>query len=407
MEGLFFSDCGPYPDFQNAFGGLMSRRIDRLKNSLAKRVAARLLPEVEQRLRAAVDVNALGQASSLLEQLAQTQSNSRVGINALKQLSPEQLNLKQYGLTLGRAFADQIAKVPCKEPAREALGWRPSTQADLESEWFVWWCQELNLAPIAHRKLWEFAWLLQNLHARDMLRDGVRGVGFGCGEEPLPSYLAAKGMELVVTDLAPDREEAKAWADSGQHGTNAAMMFDEALIDRDTFNKRVSHRYVDMNDIPTDIRGYDFCWSVCALEHLGSIEAGLKFVENSIDTLRPGGIALHTTEFNFLSNGETLEEGVTVLFRRSDFEDLAERLRARGCKVDPISFDVGDKPIDRYIDIPPYHFHEDVNLPVFEPLQATQPVQVRKFFDSPPAHMKLFVERFPSTCFGLAVTAPE
>ena len=338
----------------------------------------------------------------------QTISSARpVGIPALNQISALELNLKQYGLTLGQEFADKVATVQCSEPDKESLGWRVSTQTDLESDWFIWWCQELKLAPIAHRKLWEYAWILQELHAANLLDNGGRGVGFGCGEEPLPSYLAARGLELLVTDLAPDREESKVWREAGQHGTSLASMFDEKIISRKLFESRVSHRYVDMNDIASDIRGYDFCWSVCALEHLGTIEAGLKFIENSISTLRPGGLALHTTEFNYMSDGQTVEEGGTVLFRRSDFEELAERLLARGCKIKSISFDVGDKPIDRYIDIPPYHLHEAVRMPVFETLQSVYPEQLRRAFASPPSHLKLIVEQFPTTCFGIVVQAPE
>lgn len=339
---------------------------------------------------------------------ARTISSARpVGIPALNQISALELNLKQYGLKLGQEFADKMAIVQCSEPDKESLGWRVSTQTDLESDWFIWWCQELKLAPIAHRKLWEYAWILQELHAANLLDNGGRGVGFGCGEEPLPSYLAARGLELLVTDLAPDREESKVWREAGKHGTSLASMFDEKIVSRKLFESRVSHRYVDMNDIASDIRGYDFCWSVCALEHLGSIESGLKFIENSISTLRPGGLALHTTEFNYMSDGQTVEEGGTVLFRRSDFEELAERLLARGCKIKSISFDVGDKPIDRYIDIPPYHLHEAVRMPVFETLQALYPDQLRRAFASPPSHLKLMVEQFPTTCFGIVVQAPD
>lgn len=325
----------------------------------------------------------------------------------LNQLTAVELNLKQYGLTLGREFADKMALVQCIEPDRDPLGWRACTQEDMESNWFAWWCQELNLAPIAHRKLWEYAWILQELHASNLLVGGERGVGFGCGEEPLPSYLAARGSELLVTDLAPDREESKVWREAGQHGASRDSMFDERLISRELFDSRVSHRYADMNDIPSDIRGYDFCWSVCAFEHLGSIEAGLKFVENSVATLRPGGVALHTTEFNYMSDDETVEEGGTVLFRRSDFEELAERLVARGCKIKSINFDVGDKPIDRYIDIPPYHLHEAVRMSVFGSLQGVYPKQLRRAFDSPPSHLKLMIEQFPTTCFGIVVEAPK
>ena len=41
----------------------------------------------------------------------------------------------------------------------------------------------------------------------------------------------------------------------------------------------VSLRHVDMNHVPADLAGrFDIVWSACALEHLGSIANGLRFM---------------------------------------------------------------------------------------------------------------------------------
>ena len=109
-----------------------------------------------------------------------------------------------------------------------------------------------------------------------------------------------------------------------------------------------------MNAIPADLVDFDFTWSSCAFEHLGSIEAGLDFFANSLDCLKPGGIAVHTTELNLSSNNITLDRSDTVIFRRRDFEALAERLAAEGHDVIPMTFDSGDNDVDRMIDLPPY-----------------------------------------------------
>ena len=71
-------------------------------------------------------------------------------------------------------------------------------------------------------------------------------------------------------------------------------------------------------------------------------------------TLRPGGVAVHTTEFNFLHQQDTVETGVTVLFLARHFTELANRLERAGHRVGPLDFDVGDGVVDRYIDLPPY-----------------------------------------------------
>ncbi len=77
----------------------------------------------------------------------------------------------------------------------------------------------------------------------------------------------------------------------------------------------------------------------------------IEAVEN---TLRPGGVAVHTTEFNLSSNDATIEEGVTVLYRRRDIEDLIGELRARGHQVEPFRLAPDTLTMDGYVDQPPY-----------------------------------------------------
>jgi hypothetical protein len=113
-----------------------------------------------------------------------------------------------------------------------------------------------------------------------------------------------------------------------------------------------------MNAIPDDLRGFDFTWSSCALEHLGSLGAGMDFVVRQMDCLRPGGTAVHTTEYILSSDDDTVETGGTVLYRRKDIEALAERLRAGGHAID-LDFSEGDSPDDLHVDVPPY---SDVHL---------------------------------------------
>ena len=43
-----------------------------------------------------------------------------------------------------------------------------------------------------------------------------------------------------------------------------------------------------MNELPGDLAGFDFTWSSSAFEHLGSLEAGARFVERQMHCLRPG-----------------------------------------------------------------------------------------------------------------------
>jgi len=133
------------------------------------------------------------------------------------------------------------------------------------------------------------------------------------------------------------------------------------ICDPEQFDKLVSIKIVDMNNIPDDIKGYDFCWSSCSYEHLGSIENGLKFVENSLKTLKPGWIAIHTSEYNVNSNTNTVtHDPQVVIFRRSDMEELQRRFYVGGHES-YFNLNHGTKELDVYVDLPPYKSTGDFN----------------------------------------------
>lgn len=325
-----------------------------------------------------------------------TNSQGQPNINELWSLVNDttaiRLNIKNFGYELGRRLAPALADIPsASEPARRNLVSKPTTQADIESPWFVYWCKELRTAPIYHRKLWEFAFMLQALYDADLIRPGVKGVGFGCGEEPLASYLASKEMDVLVTDLAPDKAAGLGWRETGQHASTLKNAFDPELVSAEKLHRHVKHAYVDMNEIPDFGEPFDFCWSICALEHLGSIEKGLSFIKNSLRCLKPGGTAIHTTEFNYFSSTQTIDHWPTVLFQRQHFEQLASALAAEGHVMLGPDFDVGQGPVDRFIDVPPYSVGAGwLSKETWRSVNQ-------------PAHLKLSVDGFPCTCYGIIV----
>src|SRR5262249_16808542 len=144
----------------------------------------------------------------------------------------------------------------------------------------------------------------------DMLRDGRRGLGFGVGREGLPAVFARLGAAVTATDSPGDAED---WGDSGQHGSTREDLFYPHIIGRALFDDRVRFEPCDMMQIPEHLNGFDFCWSSCCFEHLGTLQRGLDFVLSSVERcLVPGGIACHTTEFNLSSDDETIEAGRDV-----------------------------------------------------------------------------------------------
>jgi hypothetical protein len=212
--------------------------------------------------------------------------------------------------------------------------------------------------PLLHRKQWEWVFIADSLERSGVLGAGSRGLGFGVGREPLASLFAAAGCDLLATDLDPADARAEEWAGTAQHAGALARLHDPAVCDLVTFEARVAWRPVDMTRVPDDLEGFDFCWSSCALEHLGSIDAGLAFVERSLATLRPGGVAVHTTELALDESAPAVTEGPTVLYRRADLEAAADRWRRAGHEVAELALDQGDGLLDWYVDVPPFVMHE-------------------------------------------------
>jgi len=299
------------------------------------------------------------------------------------------LNVKNLGYDLARQLAEALP-TPADTVARSVgLKTSLSTQADMESDWVAHWCRQLQVPVVFHRKLWELSYILQALHENGMIAPDKKGLGFGSGMEPLSSYLASQGVPSTVTDLPIEEAEGKGWIETSQHASSLDNAFHPTLVDRERFDRLVGFRPVDMNAIPDDLTGYDFCWSVCALEHLGSIEKGLAFIERSLDTIKPGGISVHTTEFN-IEDGPTIDNWPSVLFQRRHFEELAERLAAKGHRMAPFNFDPGDKILDRFIDLPPWS-HD-----------AAQ--QGLDSWLGDPVHLKVGTDGFIATCAGILVT---
>ncbi len=238
------------------------------------------------------------------------------------------------------------------------------------------WCARLREQPRLHRKQWEFYYICQALSERGLLQPGRRGLGFAVGEEPLPALFAAYGCEIVASDLAADDPRAMQWAQSNEHAAGLAKLNSLGLCEPAKFDRLVSFRVVDMNRIPEDLRDFDFTWSACAFEHVGSIDLGLRFIHQQLKCLKPGGVAVHTTEFNLTSNTHTLELSNCVLFRRRDIEKLVCELVEAGHHVEPLDLDLGSEPLDVYVDIPPF---------------------------SRDRHLRLQLDKYASTSIGLII----
>ena len=283
--------------------------------------------------------------------------------------SPEFVARNAELFQAGESIAPPAPVRPCRSEA--------CTRRKLETSTYRYWARRLGDRPgMLHRKLWEWCYIAQALYERDMLQPTKRGLGFAVGREPLAALFASRGCAIVATDLGAEQAERTGWIESNQHASDIAHLNGRGLCPPESFAEHVTFQAADMRAIPESLRSFDFVWSSCAMEHLGGLAPGLEFVRRAMDCLAPGGIAVHTTEFNCDSDIETVETGHSVVYRKRDLKALAVALAADGHTLEPFDFDTGDSEADRIVDEPPYNGQ---------------------------VHLKLRIGRFASTSFGLVV----
>jgi hypothetical protein len=243
------------------------------------------------------------------------------------------------------------------------MAYSTCSSADLMHPQYARLCSSIDYAPLYHRKVWEWAYVIHHLEQAGVLAPGKRGLGFGVGIERLPALFAARGAHVVATDAPEELGRERGWQDTKEHSSSLDQLRYPQIVDDELFSQRVTHRACDMTAIPDDLVDFDFNWSSCCFEHLGSIEAGMQFMIDCVEkTLKVGGVAVHTTEFNLSSNDATVEEGDTVLFRLRDMEEIVERLRARGHQVQPIDVAPDSHYLDGFVDVPPYTHNPHLKL---------------------------------------------
>ncbi|MEO7324999.1 MAG: class I SAM-dependent methyltransferase [Dokdonella sp.] len=236
------------------------------------------------------------------------------------------------------------------------LNCQSCTQRQIDSHAFRFWASRLRERPgKLQRKLWEWCYIAQALYERGRLESGRRGLGFAVGTEPLTSLFAKMGCTITATDLGRSGSDRAGWVTTNQNAASLADLNVRGICEPNELASRASFRAVDMKKIPTDLRDYDFLWSSCAMEHLGSLDAGMAFVRNAMNCLAPGGIAVHTTELNCESDDKTWETEHDVVYRKKDLLRLASGLTEAGFKVAPFNFDLGDSKADGLVNEPPYN----------------------------------------------------
>ena len=259
------------------------------------------------------------------------------------------INILQAGLKIGQAALDvPFASSLCR-------------YEDMITDEYLRICKAIAQKPVVHRKQWEFAYIYWKLLTHDMLVPGKRGLGFGVGTESLPAAFVAQKCKILATD-APSEGNDQGWALSGQHASSLEALRKPEIVSDDEFTSLCEFIPLDMNDYDSIPAGWQFHWSSCVIEHLGGIDMAIEFLVQSSIRLAPGGVAVHTTEFNLSSNEDTIDEPGTCILRKCDLERLSERLESFGLSIEPLILDPGSHVYNYHVDAPPYQSYNHLRL---------------------------------------------
>ena len=221
----------------------------------------------------------------------------------------------------------------------------------------------LGQTPRLHRKQWEYVFIIKALEELDMLVPGKKALVFAAGTERLISFFASKGVHVTATDMDANKAAEAGWSNTNQHASSKDTLFYSELISRKTFDELVEYRTLDMNHLPAKLfQRFDFVWSTCSLEHVGSILLGQIFTLQSVRLLRQGGVAVHTTEFTLSSLDKTLDYDGTVLWRKLDVQNMINSARVLGMNVSSGCFEAGNDLLDQNPDVPPYSSYNHIKL---------------------------------------------
>lgn len=259
---------------------------------------------------------------------------------------------------------------------------------DFSADWFRAIIAEMDEPLKMHRKLWEYAVIAKVyleridptfsdagrlMYQRRVMEDLDRNInspvrrprvlGFGVGHDPLPAWFAMRGAEVVATDK-PAEDTIKTWKSTGQHAAGKDQLrrskgtTDEdwrrvCFIPHDMTQEDNLYRAYASSITDDNGQGYfDLTFSCGSFEHIGGLAASMDFFVRQMAFLKPGGVAVHTTEYSI--NHNRYDSADLCLFRSRDIAILARRLAEQGDLLLPFDSTPGTSSADCYIDQPPY-----------------------------------------------------
>ncbi len=177
---------------------------------------------------------------------------------------------------------------------------------------------ELKEFPRFHRKQWEFAMIFLALRRLGLLNEENIGLSMGGGNERVLYSIARYVKKLFVTDLYSD---TTGW-DCAR--TDDPTDFIRSSKPFDVDDSKIEALRMDMRDLQFEDNTFDFCYSSCAIEHIGDYEDFVKHFNEVSRCLKEGGIYVLTTEFQF--DDKTIEDPNNYIFAANYLKDILNNI---------------------------------------------------------------------------------
>ena len=173
---------------------------------------------------------------------------------------------------------------------------------------------ELRETPRFHRKQWESAMIFLALKERRKLNSNAMGLSMGGGKELIAYALAPHTKQLVITDLYEMNTEwdcAKTDDPDSYIRRNKPFPVDDA---------KLAAQRMDMRDLRFADKTFDFCYSTCAIEHIGGTHDFLRHFNEVARVLKEDGVYVFTTEILFVTT--TIRDDHNYVFSLEELREL-------------------------------------------------------------------------------------
>ena len=176
---------------------------------------------------------------------------------------------------------------------------------------------ELKEFPRFHRKQWEFAMIFLALRKLGYLNEESTGLSMGGGNERVLYSIARHVKKLFVTDLYSD---STGWDCARTDDPNEFIKISKPF---EVDEQKIEALRMDMRDLQFEDNTFDFCYSSCAIEHIGDYDDFVKHFNEVNRCLKDGGVYVLTTEFQF--GDKTIKDENNYIFSPDYLRDILQK----------------------------------------------------------------------------------